>query len=198
MNSRVSFLVYMLCFLCFSADFCARITEACHLIWRAFVGYVSVDGWMDSLMDRQLGFKVGDAYVLCFQLACLPQCTCLCAVYRTIHLLLRYWNFSLWLMRDLLYSDVISFLTLINFSLTCRWSIMFSWNRGNLKKQPSIASIERLSNQPIVASGFRMVGQNFSDQYIFSNMWIFLTVWHVSHGADFTKYLPYSSFMSRV
>jgi hypothetical protein len=139
MNSHVSFILYILCFLCFSADFCARIIEACQLMWSAFVATVSVDGWIDSLMDRQLGFKVGDAYVLRFQPACLPQCTCLCAVYRTIHLLLRYWNVSLWLMRDLLCRDVISFLTLINFSLTYRWSIMFSWNRGNLEKQPSIA-----------------------------------------------------------
>jgi len=45
-----------------------------------------MDGWIDSLMDRQLGFKVGDAYVLCFRPACLPQCTCLYAVYRTIRL----------------------------------------------------------------------------------------------------------------
>lgn len=129
----------MLCLLCFSAGFCARIIEACQLMWSIFVGNVSVDGCIDSLMDRQLGFKVSDAYVLCFQPTCLPQCTCLYAVYSTIHLLLRYWNDSLWLMRDLLYSDVISFLTLINFSLTYRWSIMFSWNRGNLEKQPSIA-----------------------------------------------------------
>jgi len=129
----------MLCLLCFSADFCTRMVEACKLMWSAFVGNLCVDGWIDSLMDIQLYFKVSDAYVLCLQPACLPQCTCLHAVYRTIHLLFRYWNFSLWLMRDLLCSDVISFLTLINFSITYRWSIMFSWNRGNLEKQPTIA-----------------------------------------------------------
>jgi len=41
-----------------------------------------------------------------------------------------------------------------------------------------------------------MAGQNFSDQYIFSNMRKFLTVQHVNHGGDFLNYLPYSSFMS--
>ena len=72
---------------------------------------------------------------------------------------------------------------------------MFSWNRGNLEKQPSIAVIERLNNQPIVVARFRMAGQNFSDQFVISNMRKFLTILHVNRGADFTKYLPHSSFI---
>lgn len=143
--SRVSHVLCMCCAFCAYqppsnvANFCARIIEACYIMRSAFVRNVTVDGWIDSLMDRQLGFKVSDAHMLCFQPACLPQCAWLYAVHRTIHLLFRCWNISLWLMRDLLNSDAISFLTLINFSLTYRWSIMFSWNRGNLEKQPSIA-----------------------------------------------------------
>lgn len=164
----------------------------------ALVGNVSVDGWIDSLMVSQLCFKVGDADVLCFQPACLPQYTCLYAVYRTTHLILRYWNVSLCLMRDLLYSDDISFLTLINFSFTYRWSIMFSWNLGNLGKQPSIAGYWKIEQPANCGAKFRMAGQNISDQYIFSNLRNFLTVWYVSHGTDFTKYLPYSSLISCV
>ena len=54
-----------------------------------------MEGWIDSLMDRQLGFKVSDAHVLCFQPASLPQCTCLYAGYSTFHLLFRCRNVSL-------------------------------------------------------------------------------------------------------
>lgn len=120
------------------AGFCAGIID-CWLMWSASVGNVSVEGWIDSLMDWQLGFKVSDAHMFCFQPASLPQCTCLYAGYRTFPLPFRCWNVGLWLMNDLLYSELISFLTLINFSLTYRWSITFSWNRGNLEKQPGIA-----------------------------------------------------------